>query len=306
LASPLVHRLRRAAVTAVGTVGAVVLTSCSSGGTSDAGAAAATSLSSSAATSSSRSAGSGTYLALGDSVPFGYRGGLAPQVYQDPTGFVGYPQLVGKDLGLDVVNAACPGETSETFTDVTAQSNGCENTLTMPAGYRTTYPLHVDYAAPDQSQLDFALSTLQHTDDVQLLTVQLGANDAFLCQQTTADQCTSEIGTVATTVQTNLSAILATLRSQGGYDGPIVVVTYYALDYSDATASGTQVLDSGIAAAAKANGAIVASGYDAFGPTATGSGGSSVDGGLVLPGDVHPTEQGQRLLARAVEAVVPR
>jgi lysophospholipase L1-like esterase len=297
LASPLVHRLRRAAV-AVGLVGAVVLTSCSSGRSSEAGAA--------AEAASSPSARSGTYLALGDSVPFGYRGGLAPQLYQDPTGFVGYPELVGRDLGLDVVNAACPGETSETFTDVTAQSNGCENTLTMPAGYRTAYPLHVDYAAPDQPQLDFALSTLQHTDDVELLTVQIGANDAFLCQQTTADQCISEIGTVATTVQTNLSAILATLRSQGGYDGPIVVVTYYALDYSGATAPGTQVLDSGIAAAAQANGAIVASGYDAFRPTATGSGGSSVDGGLVVPGDVHPTEQGQRLLARAVEDVVPR
>jgi lysophospholipase L1-like esterase len=276
----------------------VVLAACSSaGGSGDAA--------DSGPAAGSSAADRGTYLALGDSVPFGYRAGEAAQAYQDPTGFVGYPELVGGSLGLDVVNAACPGETTASFSDVTAQGNGCANSPTTPAGFRTAYPLHVDYDAPDQSQLDYAVSTLQQTEDVRLVTVQVGANDAFICQQTTADQCISEIGTVAQTVQTNLSTILSTLRGQGGYDGPIVVVSYYALDYAGATAAGTQVLDSGITAAAKANDAVVANGYDAFKPLATGSAGSSIEAGLVLPSDVHPTETGQQLLAQSVQGVLP-
>ena len=38
---------------------------------------------------------SGHHLALGDSVPFGFRGGLAGE-YQDADNFVGYPELVGR------------------------------------------------------------------------------------------------------------------------------------------------------------------------------------------------------------------
>jgi lysophospholipase L1-like esterase len=45
----------------------------------------------------------------------------------------------------------------------------------------------------------------------------------------------------------------------------------------------------------------VASGFDAFRPVAEKSGGNSTTAGLVLPHDVHPTAEGQRLLAEAVE-----
>ena len=54
---------------------------------------------------------------------------------------------------------------------------------------------------------------------------------------------------------------------------------------------------------ATANGATVADAFTAF-QTAAGSGGNSVAAGLVLPNDVHPSEAGQRLLAKTVEAVV--
>ena len=77
------------------------------------------------------------------------------------------------------------------------------------------------------------VDTLEETE-VDLVTVQIGANDAFICQRTTADRCSSqaELQTLAQTVQTNLDRILKALREQ--YDGQIVVVTYYALNYSDA------------------------------------------------------------------------
>jgi lysophospholipase L1-like esterase len=133
--------------------------------------------------------------------------------------------------------------------------------------------------------------------------VQLGANDAFLCQETTADRCTSPaegLGLIQG-VQANLTMILRELRGTG-YRGPIVVVTYYALNYADV--AGTQALDAAIAGAARAEGARVADGFAAFQEPAARAGGNAIDAGLVLPADVHPTDQGQRLLADAVEAAL--
>jgi lysophospholipase L1-like esterase len=288
-------RLRRLAAAPLAVGCAVALTACS--GSDDGGTAA----SSSAARPTT--AASGAYLALGDSVPFGYRGSPGTD-YSTATEFTGYPELVGKKLGLDVLNAACPGETSASFGDVTAQSNGCENTLRAPGGYRTVHPLHVRYRSATQSQLDFAVSTLKKTRNVSLVTLQIGANDAFLCQRTTADECLSEVGTVAQTVGTNLDGILSALREKGGYRGKIVVVTYYALDYADAQSASTQVLDGAIATAAQAHGAAVADGFAAFRPSGERPAGDSVAAGLVIRGDVHPTAKGQQLLAGAVEDAV--
>lgn len=244
---------------------------------------------------------SGTYLALGDSVPFGYRGQPSGQDYTRASDFTGYPELVGKKLGLKVVNATCPGETTASFLDVTAQSNGCENTVHASVGYRSAYPLHVHYGSVDQSQLDFAVQTLQRTKDVSLVTLQLGANDAFVCQQTTEDQCVSEAGTMAQTVQTNLEHILTALRDQGGYRGKVVVVTYYSMEYTPGAIAATQLLDGAIAAAAQAEGATVADGFAAFRAGAMKEGGDPTAAGLVIQGDVHPTAKGQQLLAGAVE-----
>jgi lysophospholipase L1-like esterase len=296
---PTTGRWRRAAVWWVASC-LLATAACSGGGNDPAGSASSSSAPASTAPSS---AAAGTYLALGDSVPFGYRGGQPAETYGNPADFVGYPELAGSQLGMHVVNASCPGETTASFADATAQSNGCENRPGAAGGYRTAYPLHVDYDAPDQSQLDFAVRTLKDTADVGLVTLQVGANDAFICQATTADQCMAEVVQVATTVQTNVTTILSTLRDQGGYTGRIVVVSYYALDYADANgAAGTQLLDTAIAGAAKANDATVASGYDAFQPLAQQQGGSSIAAGLVRPNDVHPTAQGQQLLADAVVA----
>jgi lysophospholipase L1-like esterase len=293
-------RLGRIVVALGATACVVVTTSCSSDDSSS-----ESSPSSSSSAPSNAASDSGAYLALGDSVPFGYRGGATAE-FSDAENFVGYPELVGEELGLEVLNASCPGETTASFLDATAQSNGCDNTLTSGFGYRTAYPLHVLYDSVDQSQLDFAVNTLTENEDVELVTIQIGANDAFICQQTTADRCSSpaDLQTLAQTVQTNLDTILSTLRDEAGYDGQIVVVTYYALNYSDAFGASTQALGGGIAQVAEANGADVADGYEAFRARATEAGGDSIAAGLVLPNDVHPSDEGQQLLAEAVLATV--
>ena len=99
--------------------------------------------------------GSG-YLALGDSVTFGYEEAavVPPPNYSDAASFLGYPEQIANMLHVNVVNAACPGETSSSLINPKAVSNACENTLGKPGGYRTRYPLHVHYSG---SQLAFAV-----------------------------------------------------------------------------------------------------------------------------------------------------
>ncbi|MCU1612464.1 MAG: hypothetical protein JWO98_4 [Frankiales bacterium] len=241
-----------------------------------------------------------TYLALGDSVPFGFRGNLPPVLYRFPQLFVGYPQVVGPTLGLSTVNASCPGETTTSF--VTGKgSNGCEDNVDGGSVYRGNFPLHVHYRG---TQLDYALEALEGDANVRLVTVMLGANDAFLCQKTTPDQCVSELPGVVAKVGTNLAFILGRLR--GAYDGKIVVVTYYALDYdsADPNFQGTVLLNQAIRGTAAKAGAVVADGFGAFQQRALQAGGSSVAVGLLLASDVHPTQLGQVLLARAVDQAV--
>jgi lysophospholipase L1-like esterase len=285
---------------AVAAAALLATTSCAPSAASSDGASGASSSSASTAPTSL-----GTILALGDSVPFGFRGGLAGE-YQDEDNFVGYPEVVGGDTRLEVVNATCPGETTASFLDVTAQSNGCQNSPNSVVGFRDNFPLHVAYESADQSQLDLAVETLKRTDDVALVTVQLGANDAFICQATTAGRCQNpaEYQALGQTIQTNLGRILSALRDEGGYEGQIVVVTYYAFDYNSPDAAVAMLLNGVLSQVAEAHGATIADGFAAFEAAAAEAGGNVVDAGLVLPNDIHPSEQGQQVLAETVEAAI--
>jgi hypothetical protein len=135
------------------------------------GAVAAGSASAEASSAAPIAAGSG-YLALGDSVPFGYidSGAVPAPDYHLASGFVGYPELVAEALGLDAENASCPGETTASFINPSAQSLGCENEEAgTPAGaYRVRYPLHASYTG---SQLDYALSYLSTHKNVSLVSL---------------------------------------------------------------------------------------------------------------------------------------
>src|SRR5580692_8671587 len=77
----------------------------------------------------------GLYLALGDSVPFGYIT-QAGYEYINADNFVGYPQYIGHARRLNPANASCPGETTGSFLSSTKEDNGCR-------AYRATSPLHV-------------------------------------------------------------------------------------------------------------------------------------------------------------------
>jgi lysophospholipase L1-like esterase len=256
-----------------------------------------------------------TYLALGDSVTFGYQ---EPQVvpapnYADAASFVAYPELLGRELHLNVVNAACSGETSASLINAAAQSNGCENTPGKGnVGYRTVYPLHVHYTG---SQLAFAVSYLKKHQNVRLVSLMIGANDGFVCQETTADHCASltEQAALAAQIEKNVKTILSSIRKKAHYNGQIVIVNYYSLNYtSTAYNAQSALLNQSVDGVARPFHTEVADGYGEFETGALHSGGGNTcTAGLLTqlvngstPCGIHPSFAGQSLLAQAVEKVI--
>jgi len=254
--------------------------------------------------------GYGTYLALGDSVAFGY---VPPQAvpapnYSDPRSFVGYPEDVARALHLPVSNASCPGETTASFLVPGAASNGCENSPGSSVGYRTEYPLHVQYRG---TQMQYALRYLAVHRDTRLVTIDIGANDVFLCEETTTDGCTStaELAAVLQEIAANLTAIYTQIRDVAHYHGLLVALTYYSLSYAPGQVAGTEALDSVIASVTEKFGGKVADGFAAFEGPSAAFGGSACAAGLLikLPDgtcNIHPSPAGHLLLAQAIEDVL--
>jgi lysophospholipase L1-like esterase len=253
------------------------------------------------------SSSAGTYLALGDSVAFGYRpaGERPAPDYHDPDSFVGYPELVGRRLDLEVTNASCPGETVASLISASQPSNGCENTNGTGGGFRTHFPLHVSYRG---SQLAYAESYLASHHHVRLITIDIGLNDVEVCHATTSDGCASaaERTSLVSEVGEGLLRIYRTLRTTAGYSGPIVALTYYTSDYRNpADVAVTRDLDQVITRATRAGGGSVADGYGTFERASAGHGGSACAAGLIirLPNgtcDEHPTPVGQAALATTI------
>lgn len=240
------------------------------------------------------------YLALGDSVSFGFitQAGFE---YQNPDNFIGFPDYVGQALGMTPTNAACPGETTAGFTSTTGADNGCRP-------YRANFPLHTNYSG---TQLAFATAFLKKHRNTKLVTIQLGANDAFLLQK----QCNNVPACIAqgtpallASLSTNMDGIFRALES-AHFHGRLVVVNYYSLDYGDAAGTGlTQLLNQAITSHAHADGAIVADAFTAFKQATASAAGHTCAAGLLntTPGnqqtcDVHPSQSGAQLLAQAVE-----
>ena len=107
----------------------------------------------------------------------------------------------------------------------------------------------------------------------------------------------------------NLDLILATLRGQAGYQGPLVVVDYYPVNYGNLPfVRQIEALNAALAGAADRSGARLA---DAFGAFLAASAGAADDLRACLtvrmPGggcDLHPTARGQQLLATVVQRAI--
>jgi lysophospholipase L1-like esterase len=252
------------------------------------------------------------YLALGDSVTFGYmESSVTPAPnYRNAASFIGYPELVGAALHLRVANAACSGETSASLINPSAQSNGCENSPGHPdTGYRRLYPLHVHYKG---SQLAYAVSYLKTHRKVRLVSLMIGANDAFVCRETTKDACASasEEHATAAAVTRNIHTILSAIRNKAHYQGQIVIVNYYSLNYaSSALNAQSLLLNQTQDTAANPFHVEIAPGYGVLEAASLHSGGNTCKAGLLTQLSsggcgIHPSYAGQALLALAVEKTI--
>jgi lysophospholipase L1-like esterase len=250
------------------------------------------------------------YLALGDSVAFGYRPPAVtpPEDYFDASNFVGYPEDVATAIPLVLTNAACPGETTASMITPGAQSNGCENSIGSPIGYRTLFPLHVEYSG---TQLSYAVEYLRSHPRTRLVTIDIGANDVFLCQATTADHCTgTDFAATLQQITQNLTTIFTTLRQTAHYRHDLVLMTYYSLSYTDPIqVAGTTALNAALIAAADRLDILVADGFAAFQQASQAAGGDPCAAGLLiaLPGggcNIHPSSLGHQVLAAAIEKVI--
>lgn len=251
------------------------------------------------------------YLALGDSITFGYvsnPSGYGSDPYAVAGNFVGYPTYVGEAADLNAVDAACPGETSTSLITPGTPDAGC-------TAYRGAHPLHVTYAG---SQLNFAQWFLQTHTDTQLVTIAIGINDVGLliahCGGWAHSACIGDgLPALLDTVRANLTVIVDALR-RTGYSGTIMLANYFTVDYANQRAAGVmRDLDSSIAAVAADEHLPVADTFTAFMNAAAATHGDACaadlfgDGRSVLGGcDEHPNAAGQRLMATAVEAALAR
>jgi len=245
-----------------------------------------------------------SYVALGDSVAFGFDPLLPPGAADN---FIGYPEIIEAAKHVQhvskAINIACPGETSGSFLSTSVPDNGCHD-------YKAYVGLHTVYSG---TQLSYAASLLRSDKHIDLVTINLGGNDMRLLQAGCNYQAACIIAglqPVLTAYGENLTAIFQGLRVDAGFQGNIVLVTYYSPDYQDPLQTGAMYALNAVATqVAGAFGVLIADGFAAFAQASASSGGRPCAAGLLvqLPDgscDVHPSPAGRALLADAVLTLI--
>ena len=234
------------------------------------------------------------YLALGDSIPFGYD----PTVAVNLNNYHGYPEFASDGIHRKVANASCFGETSGSFLSTTAPDFGCRQW--KQAGN----PLFVPYSG---TQMDYAVDYLANNPNPEFVTINIGGNDLAVLQQNCLLGLTCDPPAVFAAYGQNLFTILTSIRA--AYKGPIVLLTYYVFNYQEPIQVGAFTTLNGIASGiATSFGAKIADGFTAFEVASTPFNGDACAAGLLIKlsngtCDTHPSRAGQLLLAaRVLEA----
>jgi lysophospholipase L1-like esterase len=242
-----------------------------------------------------------SYLALGDSLAFGYSEAKFDSLYpnENPADFdTGYVDDFARalklgDPNLRVINDGCPGETTNSF-------------INGPCEYQLSFPLHHPYSGgPDSSQLSDALSYLNaHPGLVNPITIDIGANDALGVIEGTCKLEPTCIATEAPAlfahIASNLGLILGELRGAAPHATIIVLGLYNPFGSSIAGANQlTAQLNEVMEQVASSVGARFADPLPLFNPP----------GALEQPTiclltnmctpllDIHPTDLGYAVLA---------
>jgi lysophospholipase L1-like esterase len=239
----------------------------------------------------------GYYLALGDSIAYGFQPNK-PRTGPPSSFDTGYVDVLAARLrklspSLQVVNYACVGESTRTFVD-----GGCPS--------RSDIRLHRSYKG---AQLDAALSFLQaHPGDVSPITVTLYGNDWLPVMQITCagsvacarKHAPSEVSAFAV----RLTAILRRIRAAAP-NAQIIVTGAWNPDPNSLQQLRAvyRSFEAAIAAAATASDANIAPMLPVFNP----AGSLNAQRARLCKftficsmGDPHPTDVGYRAIADAL------
>jgi lysophospholipase L1-like esterase len=230
------------------------------------------------------------YLALGDSLAFGYQpngvytNGYVPDLFQ----------TLQNEGTKDVTNYGCPGETSSTFIN-----GGCPFAPHAPA------------------QLTAAVAFLQqNAGKVSPVTLDIGAND--LLHDTNPSTCTVNVSgfyTHLATLDSNLTgtilpALLGALTVDGRATGSIVMMNYYdpLQNFCPNTVQYTQILNAHLANDVSGFGIIVDV-FNAFGGDTTPNPNLCSYTWICPPplgvGNIHPKDLGSGVIADTFAAAIP-
>jgi lysophospholipase L1-like esterase len=228
------------------------------------------------------------YLALGDSLAWGYQPnwnivrGYAEDLYL---------HLLRRGTFFEV-NMACSGETATTFI-----AGGC------PFALFKKYP----YGGP---QLAAALAFIhQHRGQVSPVTIDIGANDVLpLVNPSTCALPAPPVFTQAlATFDANYSSILAQLRTALQGTGDLVTMNYY-FPYQNECPNllpDAEIFNQHLALDAQQNGVPVVDLFSAFGGAAVPNANLCVYTWICSRyHDIHATTQGHAAIAAAIEATL--
>jgi lysophospholipase L1-like esterase len=256
------------------------------------------------------------YLALGDSISFGYH--PLPPPPQPIQSYVGYPEILDPRVPKQEINLSCPGQTSASFlsgsgaTEVPGEN--CEFISSQFPGWKAAgLPLHNSYSG---TQAEAAVSQLLANKSIDLVTISLGGDDLLFVQYTCGGPADPNF---VTCVQgalkdpkgplfaygNNLATILAKIRKDAQYTGTIVLVKYFATSTDPLVKQAIGALNQVMAQVGSQFGAKVADAYTAFQIASIPYGGDPCKAGLLVrlsptTCDVHPTRLGQNVLATTV------
>jgi lysophospholipase L1-like esterase len=258
-----------------------------------------------------------TYLALGDSVSFGFDPTLLVpgQPLPRPDKFKGYPEVVADSEHLSQskkeINASCPGETSASFLDTSIPDNGCNSPHLQPPlpplpGFKTTIGLHTNYT---ESQVAFAVSQLASNKHIDIVTLSIGGNDLLLVENNCtgasnfADCVHTQLTAVLPAYGNNLAQILTAIRAH--YAGTLVLVKYYSPSADPLFLQAVGALNQVMVQVGASFGVKFADGFAAFQLASALFQGDPCAAGLLVrlnatTCDVHPSPQGRDLLAATV------
>lgn len=238
------------------------------------------------------------YLALGDSVTYGYQASrIVPGFTADDfdTGYVDEfaTRLRSIQPTLQVVNYGCPGESSTTFI-----GGGCPVAL-------TSFPLHDPFSG---SQLDAALAFLRaHRGEVSPITITLWGNDVRELLRACGPDLSCVLSGAPAMIDrlaSNIDSILRRLRAAAPNAEIVVTGAWdsFVGDFAIADPLFMTMNEAMVDVAAR-NGVRFADVFPIFNPQGDEAAEIAAICTLLLictDGDSHPSDAGYRVLGEAV------